>query len=410
MLYGDGMSITDVLAGLTTRHAEPIWRCSGLPLGLDEGLQGQLSALVRRFEDGVPIAPMVVPFERGAVMRPAGHRRCYYLRLGADATSSHLGIKGTEPVLVDQLRLLIATGIQRSRMLPYRLSGMDFFPIHEHKVPMMVRLQEALDEAAIGSEIYGAYVRRYGEAPALPFPLAVFKWPQEVTSAYWEVVEPELSPWAREITARLIADGAGCYIYHYPMAPFPRVRHLAAGFRDKQQRRWIDELSAQEDPAVTIERWVRLYTRLLALGYLPCAESQLRNGQAVQAQNTIVRGGFLDLDSLRPLSTISDELELFWSYALSIQVLTATIGIYLFEGVTEIENASGQYDICLSYVYDLIARLAQDDATRYGDSFDPRVRRLPPFSRDLRGLVTLAKLIQGQPRQEDMERALDRRA
>lgn len=402
--------MVDVWTGLSTRHAEPVWRLGELPSCLAPELREQLSTAVQSFEREVPLPPLVLPFEQGPVVRPGAHRRCFYLRLGADMSSSHLGLKGTEPVLVDQLRAILGVGVHRARALPDRLSGLDFFPIHEHKAPMLLRLAEGLDEAHIGSEVYGAYVRRYGEAPPLPLPLLVLKWPEEVTRAYWEVVEPELSPWAREITARLIADGAGCYIYHYPRAPFPRVRHLAATFKGARRSRRFQEISAKEAPAITIERWARLFTRLLALGYLPCTESQMRNGQAVQAQNAIVGGGFVDLDSLRPISSISDEWDFVWSYATGIQVLTATIATYLFDDVNEKENSSGQFDLCLSYVYDLVARFAEEDASTYGDAFHPKLRALPPFSRDLGGLVEIAKVLQKQPRVDDIVSALDQQS
>jgi hypothetical protein len=402
--------MVDVWAGLSTRHATPVWSIGELPEVLDPELRERLSTAVRSFECEVPLAPLLLPFEQGPVVRPGGHRRCFYLRLGADMSSSHLGVKGTEPVLIDQLRLLLGVGVHRARMLPHRLSGLDFFPIHEHKAPMLLRVAEAVDEAHIGSEVYGAYVQRYGEEPPLPLPLLALRWPEEITRAYWELMEPELSPWAREITARLIADGAGCYIYHYPRAPFPRVRHFAMDFEGDRRSRRFREISAKEAPALTIERWARLFTRLLALGYLPGTESQVRNGQAVQAQNAIVGGGFVDLDSLRRVSSISDEWDLVWSYALSIQVLTATIATYLFDDVNETENASGQYDLCLSYVYDLVARLAEEDASTYGDAFHPKLRALPPFSRDLGGLLEIAKILQGQPRLGDLTGAIDLRA
>jgi hypothetical protein len=92
---------------------------------------------------------------------------------------------------------------------------------------------------------------------------------------------------------------------------------------------------------------------------------------------------------------------------MSIQVLTATIATYLFDEVGEIENASGQYDLCLSYVYDLVARLAEEDASTYGDAFHPKLRALPPFSRDLGGLLEIAKILQRQPRVEDLASAVD---
>jgi hypothetical protein len=402
--------MNDPFEGLSVHPATCVWRLAAPPAGLPEETAGRLGGLLERLERGAPIAPSALPFELGRVVRPPGHRRCFYVRLGDEPLGSHLAIKGTEPLLLEQLQAMLRTGLPRARMGAHALTALDYFPIHEHKAPMLLLAREALDEAEIGDALCAAYVARYREVPPLPLPLFAFQWPQAVVDAYWKLLEPELSPWAREITARLIAGGAGCYVYHYPTAPFPRVRHVAASLRARGVRAdRVAVLAEQHAPADVIERWVRLFVRLLALGYLPSTESQIRSGQAVQAQNAVVGSGFVDLDSVRPLAQVTDEADLLGSYMLGVRVLAATVSVYLFGEQAEVEGSSGPYASCLAYVYDAVARLAAEDARDHGDSFDPRLRALPPFRADAAGLVELARAFQRQPLQEDMERALDRR-
>lgn len=402
--------MNDPFAGLEAHPATPLFCLDTVPDVLPEPTRTQLRELLERFATSAPIAPTLLPFEHGAAVRPAGHRRCYYVRLGDDPRGAHVAIKGTEPLRLEQQRALIRSGLHRARMSAHALTGIDFFPIHEHKAPMVLLAREAIDEAEVAAAVYPAYVARYHEAPPLPLPLLAFRWPPAVLEAYWTLTAPELSPWAREITERLIAGGVGCYLYHYPTAPFPRVRHLAATLRSQTPRPGrIDALAVDHPPAEVIERWVRLFVRLLALGYLPATESQIRTGQSIQAQNAVVGSGFVDLDSLRPLAQITDDADLLGSYVLAVRVLAATLAVYLFNEQAETESASSPFATCLAYVYDAIARHAEEDVRTYGDAFDPRLRALPPFRADAQGLVELACAFLRQPLQEDVERALDRR-
>jgi hypothetical protein len=395
------------LEGLIRIKAECIWEETELPTQLDPELRHRLIKLTDDFRTaGVPIAPSITPFERNPAVRPKGHLRSYYLQLPqhGNQASGYIAIKGTEPALTGELKSLANSNLPLAWTVR-NLSNIDYLPIDEHKVPMALTTEEALVEANIGCKLHSQYVRRYHELPYLPLPLAVFKWPAEIVKNIWNVLRPLLSPFAEEIVRRLLAGGASAYIYYYPTPPFPRVRHIAQELKNSGASR-LQQLRTRSNIDQTIERWIRLFVRILALGYLPSTPSQIKIGQTVQEQNVIIGGGFVDLSSIRPIAEFQSERDFLESYSLSIGEMARTVARYLFAQAGGAPEVSALEVFSLVYFYELLSQAIAEDSKMFGDQFDQQLKMLPPFSQNLAGWIELAERFQNMPLEGDLHTIL----
>ncbi|MGA9524369.1 MAG: hypothetical protein WBV82_23135 [Myxococcaceae bacterium] len=341
------------------------------------------------------LPPTVFPFDEGKVVRPKGHRRCFFVKLDPDQGGGYLAIKGTEPLLIDEL-----LPITRSPAVLAREASMpavDYLPIREHKVPMALTCREALEEVRVASALFERFVARYAEAPALPLPLAAFKWSDASAAAFQQTLSPFLSRFSEEIVDLLIRDGLGCFVYYYPVAPFPRVRDFRLASPEAITR-----------PQDDVERWTRLFVRILALGYVPAVTTRQETGFAIQAQNTVVGGGFVDLDSLTPNEAITSDQEFYESYALAVNTLASTVAVYLFgeQAETQGVNKTAGWFGSLLHVHGLMSKYVQEELGR-GARFDPRLQAVAPFNPDFSGLQMLAHCFEVAPDIGDLCRALD---
>jgi hypothetical protein len=395
------------LEGLIRIKAECIWEETELPIQLDPELRHRLMKLTDDFKTaGVPIALSITPFERYPAVRPKEHLRCYYLQFSRleNQASGYIAIKGTEPALIGELKSIANSNLPLAWRAP-NLSSIDYFPIEEHKVPMVLTTEEALAEANIGCILHSQYVHRYRELPYLPLPLAVFKWPAEIVDNIWNVWHPLLSPFAKEIVRRLLAGGACAYVYYYLTAPFPRVRHLSQELKNSGVSRLL-KLRTQANIEQTIERWIRLFVRILALGYLPATPSQVRIGQAVQEQNVIIGGGFVDLSSIRPIAEFQDERDFLESYSYSIAEMARTVARYLFTERSVAPGLSASEVFSHLYFYELLSQAIDEDSKMFGDQFDRQLKMLPPFNQKLAGWIELAERFQIMPPFENLQSML----
>lgn len=388
--------------------ASCLWEPPALPEVLGPRLRDTLAGFIQRVKaDGVPLPPSIFPFEDVGAIRPSGHRRCYYLKLSEGDGGGYIAIKGCEPFLLHQLEPLARTRLPLARM--GELTAMDFYPLREHKVPMAVTRGEAVDEAERAHAVYTKYVARYREAPLLPVPLLAARWPDEVASGHHRALAPLLSPFANEAVERLTREGLGCFLYHYPVAPFPRVRHFVQGL-GAEPARWVERLEAIESPLVTVERWVRLFARMLAVGFVPAITSQGETGFTVQFQNVVVGGGFVDLDSVIPAEAFLDDYDFHESYMLATVTLVTTIAFYLFGYQDRHQGANTSFGWlrALLHFQDVLARVLEEDRKTYGEeTLHPRMRAWPPFNRDPAGLLELMRVFHARPDLGELCQKLD---
>ena len=386
--------------GLRLSAATCEWKNEQLPACFEDPLRTLLEDVVAALAAGqLPLAPTLMPFDKPGIVRPENHRRAFYARIPPGQGGGVIAIKGTEPFLQQEVGMMIASGLHSTWYPNLMMRLIDMYPAREFKVPLAETLREALDEALVANELVVAYARRYGALPDLPIPLAVMRLPDAISKSFMDLLRPELNPFACEVVELQVEKGLGCYIYYYPMAPYPRVRDIAEELRRRGPARF-EALAAKEPPIVTVRRWVDLFVRILALGYLPAATTRDVLGQLVKAQNAVVGGGFVDVDSARPMTDFKDWRELVEAYLFSIETFARTIGGYLFDEVGE-QSTKSPFGFCLMWLSQIIGKSLADDLARYGGAVDPRVMALAPMSGDLEGFLSFAEQYQGERRSED---------
>ena len=388
--------------GLRLSAATCEWKNEELPACFEAPLRTVLEDVVATLAAGqLPLAPTIVPFNKPDMVRPNHHRRAFYVRIPPDQGGGVIAIKGTEPFLLGEVKMMIASGLHSAWYSHLMMRLIDMYPAREFKVPLAETLREAHGEALIANELLVAYARRYGEIPAIPIPLAVMRLPDAVSKSFMDVIRPELNPFPREVVEMQIEKGLGCYVYYYPTEPFPRVRDIAGELQGKGPARFA-ALAAKEPPIVTIRRWVDLFVRILALGYVPAATTREVLGQLVKSQNVVVGGGFVDVDSARAMTDFKDWRELVEAYLFSLETFARTIGDYLFDEGGE-HTTKSPFGFCLMWLSQIIGTSLADDLARYGGAVDPRIMALAPMSGDLEGFLGFAGKYQGQFRSADFD-------
>lgn len=306
--------------------AERVWLAS-LEGGLERevGRFGAAGAWFTSFPLRLPFGPTVRPFRSGACLRPPAHRRAWYFDVSSLVSSPRatglLAFKGTEPHSPDWNAWMLELATERLHVEATlgdpsssgvtacaELSVLEKLALVEHKVPGSLLVSEALAEAQRAWAFQSAYVGRHGEAARAPLPLAVYRWPDEVSRRVEETLAPLLSRAARGIVHDLCAGGLGAYVYLTRCKP-TRVAHLsvapagrARGYADR-----VMDLRALVDPEVTILRWIELVARMLALGFIPKDPASVLSGDCLQHQNASIDGGLADLGSVVHVDAFGDD-------------------------------------------------------------------------------------------------------
>lgn len=247
---------------------------------------------LEEIDAGVPVLGRLFPHRIGPFYRLHRHWRsfCYAL----DYTRKKLFdfdvvvFKGTEP-LSPRFAEMIAW-MQTSR--PEKLVA-DHLVIVEGKVPGAVTLSEAVDDYRIGREIHRLHLCHYRELAALPLPLLALRLPEANSRACDRVLARSLSQEALGRAHELIAGGLACIIQYYPAVPIRANSFGGAEFEVLSRH-----LAAPPDTDATIRGWLRLFARLLWLGYLPTTPRSRQSGSCLNAQNATMGGGFSDPGSI----------------------------------------------------------------------------------------------------------------
>lgn len=313
---------------LTTGVLSPLWELGRAAPELAAALRAaQPSALTLcdEFRTRLPHPKSRAPMEDGPYIRPIGHGRCYYVRLGAPG--GVLAVKGTEAVAADFREWMQAlrsrsrywtlrVGIGQSLSFPMdsEVNELDRWPVLERKIPGCIGLGEALGEARVALEFQKAYHQRFGEFARAPVPLMVLQWPAEVPRRVLSDVSPLLSARAREIVERALEPGLGVYVYYYPSLPIRLLdwsveTHEGTGlFVDKLD--YGGRLKKLEKGGLsvraTVESWAGLFVKMASAGYLMKEAGSLLTADCLQPWNVALDGGFLDLDSLVSTSQLDD--------------------------------------------------------------------------------------------------------
>ena len=347
-----------------------------------------------RLIEQIPLVETCATFKNDTSFRPALHNRAYYL---SGPNKDVISIKGTEIFAKD-----LPEALERARNHRITATSMaltEHFPICEQKVPLALHLPEAEEEAISGLNFQLQYLKRYGELARMPLPLVVVKWPDEATESFKKLLSPLLSPYANETAMRIIDKGLASICYYYPGMP-NRVRDLtnklgaiktADGFAKRQK-----ELETLTDPSVTISRWIKLVVQILGLGYFPVTMSHLFIGQCIQPQNAVIDGGFVDCDSLQPMSNVTNDHDFYETFmtvqgwiSFSVQEFILGMGCftpYFWHVLLENNKTNFFSSFVASHVWTEFRRAA-DEERKKGVKFDPRIERLLD-SKDLYSEIT----------------------
>lgn len=135
-----------------------------------------------------------------------------------------------------------------------------------------------------------------------------------------------------------------------------------------------DALGKRRDPKQVVDDWVRLFARMLGLGYLPCNLANIGVGQCVDPNNAILDGGFADLDSLQCIADIPDNARFYEAFAYSLASLAGVIQGFLV-GSTRLQFHSSMDPLSSLPIHVVCVKLGRmiEEEQANGAKFDPRI-------------------------------------
>jgi hypothetical protein len=265
---------------------------------------------------GVPCLRDVGTVAQSPHVRPPGHRRAFYSRYEHGV----IAVKGSEPFaanftdMLDDLRKgrvnvelrLGSPSIDRT-LTRTELNGLDKLAVLEGKLPGCVTVREALGEAQAAFAVQRAYVAHFGAPARLPLPIFVGKWPEDRVTMVREALRSRMRDRALHIAEAALSDGIGVYVYHYPAVPF-RLGHLSVpdARKGKHIAKRLESFAADVDARATLEAWLELTARLLAVGFVAKDPASIVTGDCLQVQNVCLDGGFMDVESLTPSAPLDE--------------------------------------------------------------------------------------------------------
>jgi hypothetical protein len=318
----------------------------------------------------IPLPPSCKAFT-GAFFRPPAHNRCFYLR--PRNSGGVLAFKGLEPLAPGHEQVL--RNLQRTPttgILTNQKRWAEHFALREFKVPGTMTLREAEEEATIAAAYQVRHLEAYDELAHIPLPLAVHSHGKEVHARVLAGLRPLLSRPAYERVVASSGTGLGAYVYYYP-AVCTRVSELNRELPDGGFDERLARLSAQLDPAVIIDRWVRNITRMFYLGYLPASYANYGTGQLCGAQNAVIDGGFVDADSLTPIQDLIDDVYFFDSLHFAIgRSFAQTVQTLLVKAVERNDMVDMTNKLTVDYLTTRF-RAAFETEARPGLALDSRI-------------------------------------
>lgn len=281
----------------------------------------EIGQIVASLRDGLPLAPHCRIGAAGGFMRIPNHYRSVSWLFPSSDTVGRSGaivFKGTEPLLPDFPEYFewMLRAPFRSSYLPMALH----FPLEMKLPPGTMWLEECLLEREITSRVQAEHLAHYHQLARLPVPLFVYQLTEEQVQRYRSVVQVGVPSSAFKRCEAKVAGGLGVEVYYYPSLP---VR--ASDLLVDEIKRGCKSALEPEALDATFTEWVELMARMLHLGYMPYAPWNHGMGACVDPGNACIDGGFNDLLTLVPCSSIPGELLFRRSLATSIQLLSSSV-------------------------------------------------------------------------------------
>lgn len=261
----------------------------------------ELLRTVRNITARCPYSKTCQPFNGKSYFRPIGHARSFCYRL----TSGCLVFKGAEPLASDYKRAFKIAWAQRS---PLHFSAIDHFLIVEEEVYLALTVPSALACARKTLAFVTSFVKCHHRIPALPLPLMVLKIPDNKSRTFLSALLPYCSGRGHisgeNRLEHISQHGLAVYVYYYPSTPL-RAGHQVGKFPGSfgiYSGRNISPKGFDSD--IAIKQWIRLIADILIAGWFPATKFGV--GNCLQIQNLAINGGFCDIDSIFPMTDVSN--------------------------------------------------------------------------------------------------------
>lgn len=290
------------------------------------------------------------------------------------------------------------------------ISSLDRYPVCEGKPPGVLVLNDVNEEIQSAFAIQTAYVTRYGELAHLPVPLFGYAWSNADRARIWAQLQPHLSPAVRPMVSAQLQAGLGAYVYYYPSLPL-RVEHIQledVGATMSFAQRFT-ALSKLTNPQQVITSWLQQAARLLCLGYVPTPASSMGRGYCVQAQNTVLDGGFVDLGGVQTIEQFQNEADLAFALSRTMQLLGKTIGRFLIGAYADADVFISRVPGAFALVWDGVRHYVAEEIAA-GTPVPAAIQRFMLQERPADDLVRLFSQLftLGIYRTEDTEEQRDR--
>lgn len=332
-------------------------------------------SFINELAANVPVPPSCSPFRKGSFARlPASARSISYYKPVNGALQA-VNYKGTEPLAQDYAAAVVHVSEGSEG---YRLER---FAAIEDKLPLAVTVPEGIEEAEISADVQTKYLAAYGALAPLPLPLLVFEHTQEVAREAYGLFKKVLSPASYYRVEHALADGLGVYAYHYPGIDV-RMNQLMRLLPTRFDQRYaaLAEVGFER----IVESWVRELVRLFYLGYSVADPFRgITTGNLVQRSNSVVDGGFVDVNSILPIAEFINDRHLQNSVHFTLSNLANVVHELLYvvpptpPPTVDVWQATGVWRASLWTVHCMLHtafRRAIDSEARPSLTLDPRIR------------------------------------
>lgn len=252
------------------------------------------------------------------------HKRVLYFQLSEGQYFSKKGLNFSEKIE--------ESFSQKNQSILGNNNAIEMFPMIEGKIPFHMLESEAVKEVERSQMFHETYFERYGEISLSPVPLSI----EILDDSYkLELLRFFKGHFPKPVYERLYGimqnENLCTLSSFYPSLPL-RVMDL------KSMPKETSLIWNEKTESKVIECWLREFSRIMALGFIPATKWSMMTGNCLLPQNMCLYGGFADLDSLVYVEEINKKSFLMESLAYSMMSLSNSIFLALEN--REIDSAS----------------------------------------------------------------------
>lgn len=345
----------------------------------------------------------------GRYFRLPGYFRtfCYELADHAptsDLSSDVLVVRGADAILDDYgqyVRWLgerAVTKIPGHMDMPGHRNMADDISLVRRRAPGALLRSEAATEATTGVDVHRRHLELYGELAHLPVPLLTFALPEERAERAARLLRENLSDIAWNYISGYVHHGLAISLSYYPTAPLRLDQVLT--FRSDGPDAFPEfarDALRNADLFSASGAWMRMFVRLLYVGYLPTSTFLNALTNVLQSSSVCLDGGFRTVSSLYPLDQAPNDGFVTVSVTRCVDELRQVIAA-VFEMSGSQEAVAGLLGAIL---WGRLSLLVEEERAA-GGQLDPRVARVFGLS-EVRNLMTIAPHFRATPDMTDYE-------